>query len=100
MNPPRSAPVLEKMRTWGPPPGPAPVTTSSPGDTGFTLPDATYTPPGKFGAYAYHPRTFVPSVRNTSTAGPPPGPAAVTTSRGPFVSRRPVATRTPPPNPC
>src|SRR2546423_423633 len=60
-----------KMRTWGPPPGPAPVMISflpSPSAS----PVATRTPPRNPVGYANNPPMGVPSGRKTRTGGRPP----------------------------
>src|SRR5205085_643787 len=84
--------------TCGPPPAPAPVTMSAL-PSPFTSPAATNTPPENDGAYAKNDRITAPvAPSNTSTCGPPPGPAPVTMSPTPSPFTSPIATRTPPPN--
>src|SRR2546430_6362041 len=99
-NPVSSAPVApSNTRTCGPPPGPAPVMISA-RPSPFRSPAATRTPPVNAGAYAKKLRISAPVLPlNTSTCGPPPGPAPVMMSAQPSPSTSPAATYTPPVNP-
>src|SRR5438132_1103228 len=63
--------------TFGPPPGPAPVTMSG-RPLPWTSPAATRTPPVKFGSKAKKLSRNISSAAKTLTSGPPPASAAVT----------------------
>src|SRR5436305_6037265 len=81
--------------TSGPPPAPAPATISAP-ESLLTLPPATLTPPWKAGVNAMKLAIGVappwPLSFQTTTLGPPPGPAPVMIS--PPVARSTLATAT------
>src|SRR5262249_33902169 len=91
--------VRSMILTWGPPPGPAPVTISA-----FPSPvksaAATHTPPTNPGANAKKLASSAPDTpSNTLTCGPPPAQALVTMSSTPSPVTSAVATRMPLVNP-
>src|SRR2546425_1179894 len=83
-------PSPRNTRTFGPPPGPAPVMISA-RPSPSTSPAATNTPPRNPGSYAMKPATRRPPLRKTRTFGPPPGPPPVMISARPSPSTSPAA---------